>query len=44
MTRTDREAQAQFNRFQHCAINKDERDKPISRTDREAQAQHNDTT
>ena len=33
-----------FNRFQHCAINKDERDKPMSRTGREAQAQHNDTT
>ena len=33
-----------FNRFQHCAINKDERDKPMTRTGREAQAQHNDTT
>ena len=33
-----------FNRFQHCAIYKDERDKPMSRTGREAQAQHNDTT
>ena len=33
-----------FNRFKHCAINKDERDKPMSRTGREAQAQHNDTT
>ena len=32
-----------FNRFKHCAINKDERDKPMSRTDREVQAQHNDT-
>ena len=32
-----------FTRFQHCAINKDERDKPMSRTGREAQAQHNDT-
>ena len=31
-----------FNRFKHCAINKEE-DKPMSRTDREAQAQHNDT-
>ena len=31
-------------RFQHCAINKDESDKPMSRTGREAQAQHNDTT
>ena len=28
-----------FNRFQHCAINKDERDKPMSRTGREAQAE-----
>ena len=27
-----------FNRFKHCAINKDERDKPMSRTGREAQA------
>ena len=33
-----------FNRFQHCAINKDEKHKPMTRTDREAQAQHNDTT
>ena len=53
MTRTDREAQAQHNdttqgdrvnRFQHCAINTDEKHTPISRTEREAQAQHNDTT
>ena len=33
-----------FNRFQHCAINKDEKHKPMTRTGREAQAQHNDTT
>ena len=32
-----------FNRFQHCAINKEEKHKPMTRTDREAQAQHNDT-
>ena len=32
-----------FNRFQHCAIYKDERDKPMSRTGRKAEAQHNDT-
>ena len=32
-----------FTRFQHRAINKDEKDKPMSRTGREAQAQHNDT-
>ena len=33
-----------FNRFQHCAINKDEKHKPMARTGREDQAQHNDTT
>ena len=34
-----------FNRFQHCAINKDERDKPMSRTGtEELKQQHNDTT
>ena len=32
-----------FNRFKHCAINKEEKHKPMTRTDREAQAQHNDT-
>ena len=32
-----------FNLFQHCAINKEEKHKPMTRTDREAQAQHNDT-
>ena len=32
-----------FNRFQHRAINKDEKHKPMARTGREAQAQHNDT-
>ena len=31
-----------FNRFQHCAINKDETHKPM--TGREAQAQQFDTT
>ena len=30
-----------FNRFQHRAINKDEKHKPMSRTGREAQAQIN---
>ena len=56
MTRTEREAQAQHNdretdhlgdrvkRFQHCAINNDEKHTPMTRTEREAQAQHNDTT
>ena len=33
-----------FNRFQHWAINKDEKHKPMSRTGRGVQAQHNDTT
>ena len=33
-----------FNRFQHFAINNDEKHKPMTRTDREAQAQHYDTT
>ena len=33
-----------FNRFQHCAINKDEKHKPMTRTGRRAQAQHNETT
>ena len=33
-----------FNRFQHCAIKKDEKHKPMTRRGREAQAQHNDTT
>ena len=33
-----------FNRFQHCAMNKDEKHKPMTRTGREAQAQHNGTT
>ena len=33
-----------FNRFQHCAINNDEKHKLMTRTDREAQAQHYDTT
>ena len=32
-----------FNRFPHCAINKEEKHKPMTRTDRKAQAQHNDT-
>ena len=32
-----------FNRFQHRAINKDEKHKPMARTGTEAQAQHNDT-
>ena len=32
-----------FNRFKHCAINKEEKHKLMTRTDREAQAQHNDT-
>ena len=27
-----------FNRFQHCAINKDEKHKPMTRTGRKAQA------
>ena len=27
-----------FNRFQHCAINNDEKQKPMTRTGREAQA------
>ena len=33
-----------FNRFQHCAINKDEKHKPMTRTGREALAHQNDTT
>ena len=32
-----------FNRFQHCAIKKDEKHKPMTRRGRKAQAQHNDT-
>ena len=33
-----------FNRFKHCAINKEEKHKLMTRTGRKAQAQHNDTT
>ena len=33
-----------FNRFQHCAINNDEKHKPMTRTGREALAHQNDTT
>ena len=33
-----------FNRFKHCAINKEEKHKLMTRTGRKVQAQHNDTT
>ena len=40
----NRTVYTRFNRFQHCAINKDEKHTPMTRTGREAQVEHNDTT